>query len=142
MEAEMVNPGASLTAPVIDASGDGWVATASRDTEPRAPTPKPTPPGLTGLREPSLNELADLARHGRLTDIERWIERHAGDAAQEPLLARLRELLEQFDFDAIHALAESDTSSAGNDGTAPMPMSPEQTQNPRAHPGFMDTRAN
>ena len=129
----------ALTAPVVEASGAGWVNAVQRDAQAQAPDP--TAPDPTGWSEPSLKELADLARHGRLTDIERWIERHAGNPAQEPLLARLRELLEQFDFDAIHALAESDTSSAGNDGTAPMPMSPEQTQNPRAHPGFMDTRA-
>ena len=131
----------ALTAPVIDASGAGWIATAQRHAEPRALAPKPTPPGMTGLSDPSLNELADLALHGRLTDIERWIERHAGGAAREPLLARLRELLEQFDFDAIHALAQRGKSSAGDDGTTPAPMSREQTQNPRVHPGFMDTRA-
>ena len=94
-----------LTAPVIDASGAGWVNAAQRDAEPHAPAPAPTALGLTGWSEPSLKELADLAQHGRLTDIERWIERHAGDAAQEPLLARLRALLEQFDFDAIRTLA-------------------------------------
>ena len=62
-----------------------------------------------------------MARHGRLTDIERWIERHAGNPAQEPLLARLRELLEQFDFDAISALAESGKTSAGDPDPAPVP---------------------
>lgn len=133
----------ALTTAVVDASGPGWVAPALRDAEPQAPAPAPDPTalGLTGWTEPSLNELADLARHGRLTDIERWIERHAGNAAQEPLLARLRALLERFDFDAIRALAESCNSSVGDDGTVPMPMSPERAQNRRAQSGFVDTHA-
>ena len=109
----------ALTAPVVEASGAGWVNAVQRDAQAQAPDP--TAPDPTGWSEPSLKELADLARHGRLTDIERWIERHAGNPAQEPLLARLRELLEQFDFDAISALAESGKTSAGDPDPAPVP---------------------
>ncbi len=71
------------------------------------------------VSDPSLDELAKLALHGRLTDIERWIERHAGETANAPWLALLRERLEQFDFDGIHALALHGKNSGGDDGPAP-----------------------
>ncbi|MET4576455.1 sensor histidine kinase [Ottowia thiooxydans] len=53
----------------------------------------------------ALNELANLALHGRLTDIENWIESHCQEATYAPFTARLNEMLEQFDFSGIHALA-------------------------------------
>ena len=53
----------------------------------------------------ALDELADLALNGRLTDIERWIERHANKTTHAPFAALLHDLLERFDFPGIHALA-------------------------------------
>lgn len=55
-----------------------------------------------------MDELANLALDGRYTDIERWIERHTGEAAYSPFIALLQDLLERFDFPGIHALALRD----------------------------------
>ena len=107
-----------LSAPVIDASGSGWTVAAPRETEPRGPSRQPTASGNVLLDDPALDELAGLALHGRLTDIERWIDRHADEAAHAPFLAQLRELLEQFDFAAIHALALGGQSKASDRGPA------------------------
>ena len=107
-----------LSAPVIDASGSGWTVAAPRETEPRGPSRQPTASGNVLLDDPALDELAGLALHGRLTDIERWIDRHADEAAHAPFLAQLRELLEQFDFAAIYALALGGQSKASDRGPA------------------------
>ena len=107
-----------LSAPVIDASGSGWTVAAPRETEPRGPSRQPTASGNVLLDDPALDELAGLALHGRLTDIERWIDRHADEAAHAPFLAQLRELLEQFAFAAIHALALGGQSKASDRGPA------------------------
>ncbi len=106
----------ALTAPVIDASGAGWVAIAQRDAEARAPARPLHAPRMIEVIDPSLDELAELALHGRLTDIERWIERHAGQTANAPFLTLLRECLEQFDFDGIRALALHGKNSGRDDG--------------------------
>ena len=92
----------ALSAPVIGASGAAWGATLQRQAklpEPGAPLPTAMP------GDQALDALASLALDGRFTDIERWIERHAHDAAHAPFAALLRERLEQFDFAGVHALA-------------------------------------
>lgn len=53
----------------------------------------------------ALEDLAHLTLHGRLTDIERWVDKQASEAAYAPFAAQLKELLDRFDFPAIHALA-------------------------------------
>lgn len=53
----------------------------------------------------ALDELANLALHGRLTDIGHWIELHAGDATEDVFATQLKDLLERFDFQGIHTLA-------------------------------------
>ena len=55
--------------------------------------------------ELALNELANLALHGRLTDIENWIECHCQEATHAPFIALLNGMLEQLDFSGIYALA-------------------------------------
>jgi len=68
----------------------------------------PQDPVLTGQALPeelALNELANLAQHGRLTDIENWIECHCQEAAHAPFVALLNRMLDQFDFSGIQALA-------------------------------------
>lgn len=57
------------------------------------------------LDDQAFDELATLALLGRLTDIERWTERHSKEAAHAPFISHLRELLDQFDFTAIEELA-------------------------------------
>ena len=56
-------------------------------------------------KELALNELANLALHGRLTDIENWIECHCQEATHAPFIALLNGMLEQLDFSGIYALA-------------------------------------
>ncbi|MBS0406415.1 MAG: hypothetical protein JSS17_08705 [Proteobacteria bacterium] len=106
----------TLTAPVVDASGAGWVATAQRDAQACAPARPAHAPRMIEVIDPSLDELAELALYGRLTDIERWIERHTGQGATAPFLTLLRECLEQFDFDGIRALALHGKNSGRADG--------------------------
>lgn len=53
----------------------------------------------------ALNELASLALHGRLTDIEHWVELHCQDPSGAPFTALVRGMLENFDFSGIHSLA-------------------------------------
>jgi len=53
----------------------------------------------------ALDELASLALHGRLTDIENWVEFHSQDPSCAPLITQLRGMLENFDFSGIHTLA-------------------------------------
>ncbi|MEY2249585.1 ATP-binding protein [Comamonas sediminis] len=57
------------------------------------------------LGNESLEELASYALHGRLTDIENWMERHAKEIAASQFATLLHELLDQFDFAGIHTLA-------------------------------------
>ena len=53
----------------------------------------------------ALNELANLALHGRFTDLENWIEYHGQEATHAPFIAQLNGMLERLDFSGIHALA-------------------------------------
>lgn len=53
----------------------------------------------------ALDELASLASHGRLTDIENWVEFHCKDPSYAAFTAVVREMLENFDFSGIHSLA-------------------------------------
>lgn len=55
--------------------------------------------------ELALNELANLALHGRFTDLENWIEYHGQEATHAPFIALLNGMLERLDFSGIHALA-------------------------------------
>lgn len=57
------------------------------------------------MNDDALDELADLALCGRVTDIEHWIERHIKETIHSPFADLLRDLLDQFDFPGIHALA-------------------------------------
>jgi signal transduction histidine kinase len=53
----------------------------------------------------ALDELASLALHGRLTDIENWVEFHSQDPSCTPFTTLVRGMLENFDFSGIHTLA-------------------------------------
>lgn len=94
-----------LSAPVIDASPSNWPLPAQPEAGSSIIRPKITLARNTMPDDRSLDELAELALHGRLTDIEAWIERHASGAAQAPFAAVLHGLLENFDFSKIRALA-------------------------------------
>lgn len=95
-----------LRVPVIDDSATGW-PTVMLD-EPGLPKREP-PSALPRSAIPptqALDELADLAVHGRLTDIEAWIERHTSDASYAPFLHRIRISLAHFDFSALQMMAQ------------------------------------
>ncbi|MET4575387.1 sensor histidine kinase [Ottowia thiooxydans] len=62
------------------------------------------------INDEALDELAKLALHGRVTDIEHWIEYHFKETIHSPFADSLRDLVDQFDFPGIHALAKSDRS--------------------------------
>ncbi|MDR2333946.1 MAG: HAMP domain-containing histidine kinase [Burkholderiaceae bacterium] len=94
-----------LSVAVIDTSSAGWPRVAPTRARVASRTPPSALPRDGIPSETALDELADLALHGRLTDIEAWIELHANESAHAPFLALVRELLDQFDFPAIHALA-------------------------------------
>lgn len=94
-----------LSAPVIDLSGADWPAVSKREAVSDGQLPRPHVPRDTMPGDQALGELADLALHGRFSDIESWIDGYASNADYVPFTTRLRELLEQFDFPAIHALA-------------------------------------
>lgn len=93
------------TVSLVPSADPGWLSVERREV---TPTPS-VPPSLTldaALDESALDELASLAMHGRLTDIEQWMERHAGGVAQQaPFMALVRERLERLDFPGLHALA-------------------------------------
>jgi signal transduction histidine kinase len=58
-------------------------------------------------------ELASLAKDGRMTDIERWIDGMSdAEPAYAPFLAELRRRLAAFDFKGIEALALADAATA------------------------------
>lgn len=102
-----------LSAPVAGSRDSDWPVVPQRDTK---PSEQPSTHGVPRNAVPedqALDELASLALHGRLTDIEGWIERHAGEAAHAPFMALLRDLLDRFDFPAIHSLALHSGSSSG-----------------------------
>lgn len=94
-----------LRVPVIDAPYSAWSIVVSRSTVPNGKPERHAVPRNAMPADPALDELANLALYGRLTDIELWIEHHAKDAALTPLISQLWELLERFDFPGIYALA-------------------------------------
>ena len=100
-----------LSAPLIDASESAWSVVAPKEVEPNRHAAEPAVPLNAMPEDQALDELANLALNGRLTDIERWIERHAHEPAHAPFVAHLYDLLERFDFPAIHALALHGRSS-------------------------------
>lgn len=103
-----------LHVPIVTASDSDW-----SDVGP-SPSAKPLPSFLqvaergahahvnieTHMSDEALDELANLALCGRVTDIEYWIERHIQESTHSPFADLLRELLDQFDFPGIHALAQ------------------------------------
>lgn len=95
----------ALSVPVIDASDADWLVVQQPEAEPSGHSLNSTAPRNAMPEDQALDELANLALHGRLTDIERWIEHHTHEATYAPFAAQLRELLERFDFSVIHALA-------------------------------------
>lgn len=101
-----------LSAPVVTAPNSGWsdIGPPLSATPPR-PLPQATREAPQAradidnhIGDEALDELANLALHGRFTDIEHWIERHIKEAAHSPFADALRDLLDQFDFPGIHAL--------------------------------------
>lgn len=94
-----------LSAPIIGARDSAWSAVKPREMAAIGPSTKLAVPRSAMPAAQALDELATLALHGRFTDIELWIERHANQASHAPFSALLHELLERFDFAGIQALA-------------------------------------
>lgn len=101
-----------LSVPITEASDSDWPLVAQREIEPHGKSTKPTLPRNAMPDEHALDELANLALHGRLTDIERWTERHANEAAHAAFITQLNDLLERFDFPGVQALALQGKSSS------------------------------
>ncbi|WP_460552958.1 sensor histidine kinase [Comamonas piscis] len=101
-----------LSVPIIEASGAGSPAANALPGPPSriaaAPVAAIATPGNAAL-----DELAELALHGRLSDIEGWINRHTDPNTHALFTAQLLDRLEQFDFAGIHQLAQHSKRSAG-----------------------------
>lgn len=57
-------------------------------------------------------QMAALARDGRLTDLERWVDAIDKEAGYEAFLAEFRRCLEALDFSGIEALARTEGAAA------------------------------
>lgn len=99
-----------LSVPVTDTYSAGWPIVVPTRTGGVTRPLTPQFPRDAMPQDQALNELASLAFHGHLTDIETWIERHANESAYTPFVTLVRDLLGQFDFHAIHALASHSNS--------------------------------
>ncbi|MBH1964057.1 MAG: HAMP domain-containing histidine kinase [Comamonadaceae bacterium] len=95
----------ALPIPAIDNSDSNWSVISQSEASYGELSQDLVLPRQALPDELVLNELANLALHGRLTDIEDWIECHCQEASHAPFIARLNEMLEQFDFSGIHSLA-------------------------------------
>ena len=94
-----------LFAPVIDASESEWATGIPLDVHLSNPPSKFVLSENSWPERKAMDELAKLALNGRFTDIERWIEGHASEPQHAPFVEILNDLLQQFDFVEIHALA-------------------------------------
>lgn len=94
-----------LSVPVDVASDAAWSFVPHKETSADEWSHQPALPRDAMPADEALVELAELALHGRLTDIERWTELHANEAVHAPFVAQLRGLLERLDFRGVHALA-------------------------------------
>jgi len=94
----------ALSVPVMEGAGE---TPGSRPASP-APRHRTAAAPVAAMATPAdaaLDELAELALHGRLTDIEGWIGRHTDHSVHAQFTAQLLDRLEQFDFAGIHKLA-------------------------------------
>ncbi|MGE8445841.1 MAG: sensor histidine kinase [Comamonas sp.] len=94
----------ALSVPVMEGAGE---TPGSRPASP-APRHRTAAGPVAAIATPAdaaLDELAELALHGRLTDIEGWIGRHTDHSVHAQFIAQLLDRLEQFDFAGIHKLA-------------------------------------
>jgi len=69
-------------------------------------------PAFVAPPEPDRRALAGLAKDGRMTDIERWIDgMSAAEPAYAAFLAELRRRLDALDFTGIEALARNEAAT-------------------------------
>ncbi len=94
-----------ISAPILNVSDSAWPQVLRKATGPAGASAKPLFPPHAMPADQYLEELSDLAAHGRLTDIEAWIQRHEHEGAHAAFIMLLRDLLERFDFVGIQALA-------------------------------------
>lgn len=95
----------ALSVRALHASESDWTVTRQSQVALREQTLQSALTCQTRADEQALDELANLALHGRLTDIGQWIECHAGDVNDAAFATQLNDLLERFDFQGIHTLA-------------------------------------
>lgn len=95
----------ALSVRALHASESDWTVTRQSQVALREQTLQSVLTCQTWADEQALDELANLALHGRLTDIGQWIECHAGDFNDAAFVTQLKDLLERFDFQGIHTLA-------------------------------------
>lgn len=101
-----------LSVPIAETSDADWPIVEQREIEPLEKAPGPTLPRNAMPDDHALDQLANLALYGRLTDIEHWIEHHANEVAHYQFLALLNDLLERLDFAGVQALALHRKSSS------------------------------
>jgi len=94
-----------LSVPLIRDADSNWFVVSQREACFGEVPQDQVLSGQTLPEDHALDELANLALHGRLTEIENWIERHCQQTTHAPFIALLNEMLDQFDFSGIHALA-------------------------------------
>ncbi|QMV74855.1 sensor histidine kinase [Comamonas piscis] len=101
-----------LSVPIIERSGAG---SPEANTLPGPPSRIAAAPvvAMATPGDAALDELAELALQGRLTDIEGWINRHTDHTVHALFTAELLDRLEQFDFAGIHQLALRNKRGAG-----------------------------
>ena len=76
---------------------------------PAQPKTEPARPRTPTLRPPAqdLDELAQFARNGRLTDVEDWIRRFANVPGYASFLDEVQKCVDALEFAAIEALLGS-----------------------------------
>jgi len=94
-----------LAVRAIPASEADWTVSRPSRVALREQTLQSVLAGQTELDDRALSELADLALHGRLSDIGDWLERHAKGIPDTVFATEVKNLLECFDFPGIRSLA-------------------------------------
>ena len=95
----------ALSIPAVGDSDSNWSVVPQSEAHHGEVPQDLVLPGLALPEELALDELANLAQHGRLTDIEDWIKFHCHEVTHAPFIALLNGMLERFDFSSLHALA-------------------------------------
>lgn len=94
-----------LSVPEISDAESNWASVPTSPACHDEPMHDLALPGQALPEKAALDELSNLAKNGRLTDIESWIKFHCQTSIHAPFTALLKEMLERFDFPGIYTLA-------------------------------------